>query len=85
MSQAVNHRGVHEAEAAQAMTRDDVAVTDNAFISADRDRLAELQAELNPVSPPLVLGPMTGSVRQGWVEKPVSLACAPYSGRRHEP
>ena len=65
MSQAVNHRGVHEAEAAQAtaMTRDDEAVTDNAFITADRDRLAELQAELNPVSPPMVLGPMTGSVR----------------------
>ena len=64
MAQAVNHRGVIEEEAAQAMTRDDVAVTDDAFISADRERLTELQAELNPVSPPLVLGPTTGSVRQ---------------------
>ena len=65
MAQAVNHRGVLEAEAAQAMTRDDVAITDNAFISADRERLTELQTELNPVSPLLVLGPTTGSVRHG--------------------
>ena len=69
MAQAVNHRGVIEEEAAQAMTRDDVAVTDDAFISADRERLTELQAELNPVSPPLVLGPTTGSVRHGTAER----------------
>ena len=69
MAQAVNHRGVHEAEAAQTMTRDDEAVADNTFISADRERLSELQAELTLVPPSLVLVSPTGSVRHGTAER----------------
>ena len=63
MAQAVNHRGVLEAEVDHTTTRNDEAVTDNTFISADRSRLSELQAELSPVYPAMVLGPTTGSVR----------------------
>ena len=69
MAQAVNHRGVLEAEADHTTTRNDEAVTDNTFISADRSRLSELQAELSPVNPAMVLGPTTGSVRHGIAER----------------
>ena len=71
--QAINHRGVQEevpvvtGEAAQISTRNDDSA--NAFIAADRDRLSELQAELPPVSPSLVMGSPAGPVRQAASER----------------